>query len=204
MARIPPALAGQQQLLQLGDVMNATADVTTEQLSAVFLTILASPKREGTLALIVRRPATNERQTPGEAQLDVVEGLMGDNWKVRGSARTSDGSAHPDMQLNVMNARMVAALGPRDRWPLAGDQLYLDLDLSTENLPPGTRLAIGGATIEVTAIPHLGCKKFQARFGADALAFINAPERRHLRLRGLNAKVIESGTIRVGDVARKV
>ena len=118
----------------------------------------------------------------------------------------ADGSSHPDMQLNVMSARAVdlVAAGDRERWALAGDQLYVDLDLSEENLPPGTRLALGTAVIEVTAEPHTGCAKFHARFGGDAHRFVNTKQHRHLRLRGLNAKVVEPGTVRHGDAIRKL
>ena len=132
-----------------------------------------------------------------EGLLDLSEGLVGDNWKTRGSRRTADGSAHPDMQLNVMNARVIALLAQGvERWALAGDQLYIDLDLSFENLPPGTRLALGSAVIEVTGQPHTGCDKFLSRFGVDALKFVNSETGKALRLRGLNAKVVQAGVIR--------
>jgi MOSC domain-containing protein YiiM len=109
------------------------------------------------------------------------------------------------MQLNIMNARAIALVaGTKDRWPLAGDQLYIDLDLSDANLPPGTRLALGSAMIEVTAQPHTGCRKFKARFGRDALNFVNSAVGKELHLRGINAKVIWPGVIRVGDRARKI
>ena len=134
-----------------------------------------SPKDEGELMLIVRRPGTDLREVLEEGRLDLVEGLVGDTWRDRGSNRTADGSAHPEMQLNIMNARAIALVaGSKDRWPLAGDQLYIDLDLSDANLPPGTRLALGSAVIEVTAQPHTGCRKFQARFGRDAVKFVNS------------------------------
>ena len=104
-----------------------------------------------------------------------------------------------------MNARVVELLAPeKDRWPLAGDQLFVDLDLSAENLPAGSRLSIGSAVIEVTAQPHTGCKKFQARYGSDAIKFVNSPEGRKWNLRGINAKVVKEGRVRVGDVVQKV
>ena len=135
----------------------------------------------------------------------MVEGLVGDNWKVRGSSRTLDGSSHPDMQLNIMNARVIALVGQKkERWQLAGDQLFIDLDLSIDNVPPGTKLSLGSAVIEVTDQPHTGCKKFLARFGKDALQFISSPVGKHLQLRGINAKVVQPGTIRLGDVVRKI
>lgn len=155
--------------------------------------------------MIVRRPAEDAREVLDVAELDVHVGLVGDTWKGRASSRTPDGSAHPDMQLNLMNARaaQLVAQSP-DRWPLAGDQLYVDLDLSPDNLPPGTRLAIGDAVIEVTAQPHTGCKKFVDRFGAEAMKFVNSPIGRSMNLRGICAKVIKPGTIRAGDQINKV
>ncbi|MBX2996887.1 MAG: hypothetical protein KF893_00140 [Caldilineaceae bacterium] len=132
-------------------------------------------------------------------------GLVGDNWKARGSSSTDDGSAHPEMQLNLMNARAAALVAQdKSRWPLAGDQLFVDLDLSEKNVPPGTRLAIGSAILEVTPIPHNGCKKFVARFGMDAMKFVNSPVGKDLHLRGINAKVVQPGVIRTGDIVKKI
>ena len=149
--------------------------------------------------------AVDEREVLDEGFLDLDEGLVGDTWKSRGSSRTADGSGHPDMQLNVINARLSSLVaGDPDRRALAGDQLHLDLDLSQANLPAGTRLALGGAVIEVTKIPHSGCAKFRARFGADALRFVNSHVGRELRLRGLNARVVVAGTVRRGDEVRKL
>ena len=177
---------------------------TAEELDEGLAEILGSPKDEGRLKMIVRRPRAGEREVLEEGALDLAEGLVGDNWKDRGSSRTPDGSPHPDMQLNVMNSRVLALVArDRGRWELAGDQLVIDMDLSEENLPAGTRLALGSAVIEVTAQPHTGCKKFVERFGIDAMKFVNAPERRPLRLRGLNAKVVRPGVIRAGDAVRK-
>jgi hypothetical protein len=165
--------------------------------------IRQSPRDNGVLAMIVRRPTVNEREVLAEALLDIAIGLVGDNWRTKGSWSRFDGSAHPDMQLTIMNVRVIALVAQeKERWPLAGDQLYLDLDLSAKNLPPGTRLAVGAAVVEVTAVPHTGCQKFKSRFGRDAMKFVNRDQDLHLR--GINAKVVESGTIRVGDVARKL
>jgi hypothetical protein len=184
------------------------SDVTharSEELETFLAGVIAAPKDSGVLKLIVRRPEVGEREVLEEAQLDLADGLVGDNWKVRGSTRTTDGSAHPEMQLNIMNFRVVEAVaGGRERWPLAGDQLFLDMDLSKDNLPPGTRLKLGSAIVEITAIPHLGCEKFKARFGVDAVRFVNSDQGKQLRLRGLNAKVVEPGLIRVGDTAKKM
>src|SRR4051812_35891825 len=124
--------------------------VTADELELGLDEIRRSPADEGTVELIVCRPAENEREVLDEAVLDLEEGLVGDMWRVRGSSRTPDGSAHPGMQLTLMNARAVAAVaGDREHWPLAGDQLYVDLDLSVGNLPPGARLALGSAVVEV-------------------------------------------------------
>ena len=177
---------------------------TLDELNAGLPDIARSPKDHGVLRLIVRRPRVGAREVLDEARLDVAAGLVGDTWHTRSSARARDRSPNPDMQLNIMNARAVALIaGSDDRWPLAGDQLFLDLDLSAENLPAGTRLAIGSAVIEVTAEPHTGCGKFAARFGVDATKFVNSKEGRRLHLRGINARVVQSGTIRAGDVASK-
>jgi hypothetical protein len=180
--------------------------LTREELEAGLAEIIGAPADQGTVEQIVRRPAENEREVLVEGLLDLEEGLVGDMWRRRGSKRTADGSAHPDMQLTVMNARVtdLVAAGDRERWALAGDQLYVDLDLAAANLPPGTRLALGSAVIEVTAEPHTGCAKFAARFGAAAHTFVNTKAHRHLRLRGLNAKVVVPGTVRAGDTVHKL
>lgn len=138
-------------------------------------------------------------------RLDAVEGLVGDGWRARGSKRTVDGSADPAAQVTIMNARVATLLaGEPDAWAAAGDQLYVDLDLGESNLPPGTRLAIGDAVLEVSATPHTGCAKFSGRFGLEALRFVSTPEGKALRLRGLNAMVVRGGSIRRGDRIRKV
>jgi autotransporter translocation and assembly factor TamB len=165
--------------------------------------IRQSPADNGSLMMIVRRPRVDERELLTEARLDCDEGLVGDNWRTKGSQSTADGSAHPDMQLTIMNSRVIDLVAQgKERWPLAGDQLYVDLDLSDANLPAGTRLAIGSAAVEVTAVPHTGCQKFKSRFGRDAMKFVN--QTKELHYRGINAKVVEPGTIRVGDCVRKL
>jgi hypothetical protein len=168
-------------------------------------TIREAPAGSGTVELLVRRPAVDEREVVDEVELDLVEGLVGDNWLTRGSRAMADGSANPKAQLTVMNARLAAVVaGPREQWAAAGDQLYVDFDLSKENVPPGTRLAVGSAVIEVTDEPHTGCAKFSARYGSAALRFINSPAGRALNLRGINARVVEPGRVRNGDAISKL
>jgi hypothetical protein len=167
--------------------------------------IRRAPKDGGALRLIVRRPQVGAREVIEEGQLDPAHGLVGDRWGSRAGSSRRNRPADPDTQLNIINARAIALVAQSpDRWPLAGDQLYIDLDLSTDNLPAGTRVALGSAVIEITEEPHTGCRKFAARFGVDAVKFVNSPEGRRLRLRGLNAKVVAPGVIRVGDMAMKL
>ena len=185
--------------------MSEAKHLPIETLTAGLDDIRQSPKATGVLELIVRRPQTEAREVLDAGELDLAEGLVGDNWKQRGSSQTADGSANPDTQLTLTNARLMALVAQeKQRWPLAGDQLYVDFDLSVDNVPPGTRLSIGAAEIQITEPPHTGCKKFAARFGLDALKFVNSRVGRQLHLRGVNAKVIRPGAIRVGDVVKKL
>lgn len=171
---------------------------TREELEAGVDEIRRSPKVEGVLEMIVQRPQVGIREVVDEGSLDPEQGLVGDSWSTR---RNPD----PDAQLTIMNARLIARVaGARDRWPLAGDQLFVDLDLSVGNLPPGTRLAIGSAVVEITPEPHTGCRKFVSRYGLDAQKFVNSPVGRELRLRGVNARVVQAGTIRRGDLVTRM
>lgn len=173
--------------------------LTRAELDAGLDTIRNSPKDDGAVELIVARPHSGARDVLDQAQLDPAAGMVGDNWGIR--VVTPD----PATQLTIMNARVIALIAQdRARWPLAGDQLYVDLDLADENLPPGSQLEIGNAVIEVSAEPHTGCGKFVARFGVDAQKFVNSPLGRQLHLRGINARVVRAGAVRVGDRARKV
>lgn len=179
--------------------------LNADQLQAGLEKILLSPKDNGILELVVRRPEIEQRETLDRAELNTVEGLIGDNWLRRGASHTAHGSADPEMQLNIMNARAIALIATcKERWPLAGDQLYIDLDLSNNNLPAGTRLKVGSALIEVTGVPHLGCKKFVSRFGLAAMKFVNSKLGKQHNLRGINAKVVESGVINIGDTVSKI
>ena len=179
--------------------------VSLTELEAGLGNICQSPKNEGTLKMIVRRPDEDEREVVESAELDLQEGLIGDNWKARGSKHSPDGSANTEAQITVMNARTISLIAQSEEcWSLAGDQLYIDMDLGDENVPPGTRLAIGSAVIEISSKPHTGCGKFTARFGSDATKFVNSPAGRQLHLRGVNTKIVQAGTVRVGDVIRKV
>src|SRR5436190_242712 len=185
-------------------ITNIFTHLKTEELLAGLDHIRRSPADEGVVELIVRRQSINEREVLEQAELDLVQGLVGDTWNRRRSSSTPDGSPNVEMQITVINSR-VAALVAREksRWQLAGDQLYVDMDLSAENLPAGSRLALGSAVIEVTAPPHLGCQKFVARFGLEAMKFVNSPLGKELRLRGLHARVVQAGRIRTGELARK-
>ena len=189
-------------------VVRAVAPVHLDNVSleAGLDEIRRSPLDRGTLELIVRRPEINGREVLDEAELSTSEGVVGDTWNVRGSKRTADGSSHPDMQLNIINARLSRLIGGDDDdvRALAGDQLHVDLDISHDNLPAGTRLALGEAVIEITEQPHTGCPKFAARFGKEALRFVNVGVGKELRLRGLNAKVVVPGTIHRGDTITKL
>jgi hypothetical protein len=186
-------------------VFSELKHLTMDELEASLAEIRQAPKDEGVLRLIVRRPQIEQREVLKEGKLHPAEGLVGDCWKTRGSSSTADGSANPEMQLNIMNARVIALVAQdENRWQLAGDQLYIDMDLSAENLPAGTQLAIGSAVIEVTPPPHTGCRKFVSRFGLDAMKFVNSSVGRELHLRGINARVIQPGVIRVGNVAKKL
>jgi MOSC domain-containing protein YiiM len=175
-----------------------TVYVEADRLEAGLAYILDSPSELGKVELVVRRPSEGEREILGEGMLD-FPGLVGDRHTLRADT-------HAGTEVTLMNARVVdlVADGDRGRWALAGDQLYVDFDLRGENLPPGTRLQVGSATLEVSDVPHTGCAKFTARFGSDATRFINAKPNRELRLRGMNTRVVTPGAVRPGDTIRKL
>lgn len=185
--------------------MLKTEYLSMTELEAGLDHIRQAPKEQGTLTMIVRRPQENERESIEQGELSLTDGLVGDNWHARGSRHTPDGSANLFAQVTLMNARCIALVAQsEERWSLAGDQLFVDFDLSDDNIPPGTRLAIGSAIVEVSAQPHSGCKKFSERFGVEAMKFVNSPEGKQLHLRGINARVVKAGIIRAGDTVRKL
>ena len=179
--------------------------LTSEQIQVGMEHVSGSPADGGPLEKIVRRPEMGRREVVEEGVLDVDLGLVGDNWKARASAGSSDGSVSLRGQLAVMNSRFLSLIAQsEERWELAGDQLIVDLDLSMENLPPGLRLSVGEAVLEISEHPHTGCAKFSARFGQDALRFVSTPSGRDLRLRGVYARIVQSGAIRAGDTVTKL
>lgn len=183
----------------------ATTPRTIAEIEAGMGRVRGAPGDGGSVALIVARPAPGERVVLTEGTLDTAVGLVGDCWLERGSRTGPDGAAHPDRQVTLMNARFADLVaGTRDRWPLAGDQLYVDLDVGVANLPAGSRLTIGSAVVEISAAPHTGCAKFVDRFGRDAARFVNTGVGLELRLRGVNAFVVEGGTVATGDPVRKL
>jgi hypothetical protein len=186
-------------------MQDTVTHATLAELEAALDRIRESPSNDGVLELIVRRPDVGDREVLESAELDPALGLVGDSWPRRPSRHTLDGSPARWAQVNLMNARVIALLARvKERWPLAGDQLFIDFDLSEANAPPGTQLSIGSAVIEVSAQPHTGCGKFIERFGVDATKFVNSTLGRELRLRGINASVVKAGIVRVGDGVRKL
>lgn len=179
--------------------MSAAVFKSLAELEAGLDRVLQSPHDSGTLRMIVRRPAENERETLRDGDLCLTFGLVGDCWSM------GPGRPDPAAQVTLMNCRAIELIAGDERnWPPAGDQLFVDLSLAEDDVPAGTRLAIGTAVVEVTAEPHTGCKKFAARYGTDAVKFVNSPRGKQLHLRGVNARVVQAGRIQVGDVVRKL
>jgi hypothetical protein len=178
---------------------------TVEDLEAAYAAHPAAPRDEGTVAWLVRRPVSLAREVVERAELCPERGLVGDCWPSKPSKRTAGGSPHPEMQLTLMNTAVTEVIaGPKEAWAAAGDQVYVDFDLSEESLPAGTRLQLGSAIIEITAEEHLGCGKFHERFGSAALRWVNGKERRAQRLRGVNAKIVQAGEVAVGDRLQRI
>jgi hypothetical protein len=179
--------------------------LTSEQLQAGLARVLESPADGGRLEAIFVRPRKKQRTACGTAVLSPEFGIEGDNWLTQNWLFLTDGRPDPRNQVSLMNARLLELLSAEpDRMALAGDNLIVDLDLSDENLPVGQRLAVGGAVLEISDVPHNGCNAFQARYGADAVRFVNSREGKRLHLRGRYARVIEAGTATVGDTVRKI
>jgi MOSC domain-containing protein YiiM len=186
-------------------VADGVATVAADELTEGLAAICKSPKDRGTLELIVARPVEGERFCPERAELTPEAGLVGDRWRKTSWVKLPDGSPDPVVQITLMNVRCISLIiGERNQWAIAGDNLFVDLDLSKENLPAGTRLKVGQCVLEITRKPHNGCFKFKRRFGAAALKFVNSKEGKSLRLRGVHARVIVGGTISVGDRIEKL
>lgn len=179
--------------------------LTTEQISEGLSYVLESPDDGGTLEAIVIRPAVDERVTLREADVSPDGGVHGDRWKHQCHLHLPDGRSHPDVQVTLMNARMIDLIAQdTSRWALAGDNMFVDLDLSDANLPVGSRLAIGSAILEISPVPHNGCKKFAQRFGKDAVRFVNTTQGKTNHLRGRYARIVQAGTVRVGDTITRI
>lgn len=187
------------------EIPGVLVHASEEELNAGLERIRRSPDDIGILLMIVRRPDVDKREIIRTGELDVDRGLVGDNWNERGSTSTPDGQANPAAQITIINSRVLELIAQlNERWALSGDQLVIDIDLSEENMPAGTRIAIGSAILEVSDKPHTGCAKFAQRFGKDALRFVSTPTAMKLRLRGMNTRIVKSGTVRPGDAAKKI
>ncbi len=179
--------------------------LTRDELHAGLPDVLTSPADNGSLEAIIVRPDKGERLDVQSVRISLAGGVEGDHWAKGCWMSTDDGDPHPDVQICMMNSRLISLIaGERENWPLAGDNLFIDLDIGPDNLAPGQRLAIGSAIIEITAVPHLGCAKFIARYGRDACVFVNTGEGKRQRLRGIYARVVQDGTVSVGDEVVKV
>lgn len=179
--------------------------LTREELESGLDLILRSPKVDGVLKMIVRRPAKDEREVIQEGRLVAGCGLDGDVWGAGDAATQPADPERTENEITLMNSRVIALVAQEeDRWKLAGDQFFVDLDLSESSVPPGTRLALGAAVVEVTEMPHLGCRKFKQRFGVAALDFVNSPLGKELHLRGINARILTAGVVRTGDEVRNL
>ena len=182
--------------------MSTDLHATRESLDERLPELRALGTEHGTLELIVVRPSEGEREMPATAEITIDDGLVGDRWEPYIEA---DGSLGREAQLTIASTHLLGLIADPERWPLAGDNLLVDMGLDRETLPAGSQLAIGDTVIvQISELPHTGCAKFSARFGSDALKFINSPEGRELRLRGVNAKVIVPGTISTGDAVRRI
>lgn len=180
-------------------------ELTRQELEAGLPEILAAPADNGRLEAVVIRPAPGEREDLSSCELSLEGGTQGDHWAKGCWKSTEDGKPHPDVQICIMNSRCIALIAQeRARWPLAGDNLFIDMDLSPGNLPAGQRLAIGTTVLEITDTPHNGCESFVKRYGKAAVVFVNNPRGKSLRLRGVYARVVRDGRVSVGDTVKKL
>jgi len=179
--------------------------LTRDELMAGLPEILAAPQDEGILRAIVIRPTKGERIERDSNEMSFAQGMHGDHWANGCWKTTADGKPHPDVQICIMNARCIQLIAQdHANWARAGDNLFIDMDLTPRNTPPGTRLRIGAAIIEVTDTPHNGCAAFIERYGRDACVFVNMGEGGRLRLRGIYARVVQDGRVSVGDKVVKL
>ena len=168
-----------------------------DELEAGWAQLSPSPSDDGSVDMIVRRPARDQREELSSAAFTAEAGLAGDDWLRR--------SGNPQAQITLMNSRLIQLLtGDKTRWAEAGDQLFVDLDISKANLPPGARLQIGEVVMEISPLPHEGCTKFARRFGGPARKWIMSDEGVLERRRGVYATVIEDGAIKQGDRIQKL
>ena len=180
-------------------------NLSFDELMGAWAELEPSPVDTGSVDMIVRRPAVDSREHLQEGELSTEDGLVGDNWLSRGSSSTPDGSAHPEAQITLMNSRIVDIIAQeRDKWDLAGDQFFVDFDLSMDNLPAGTQIQLGSAILEISEKPHTGCAKFAKRYGAPARKFVMTEDGKKARLRGVNARVIQAGVVKVNDTIKKL
>ncbi len=178
---------------------------TMEELKAGLPDIVASPADNGSLAAIVVRPDYGMRLDVQSRKISLAGGVEGDRWATACWRTLPDGSSNPDVQVCIMNSRCISLIaGEREAWPMAGDNLFIDMDLSPGNIAPGQKLAVGETIIEITDIPHTGCQKFIDRYGRHACVFVNTGEGKKLKLRGIYAQVVKDGTVNVGDRVTKI
>lgn len=183
----------------------ARAFPTLEALRHAHHALEPSPTDGGPLQAIVIRPTSETRNTVSTAFLSPDHGVLGDHWASGCWKSLTDGRPHPDVQVALMNSRIIQLIaGAPKRWPLAGDNLFVDFDLGQDRLPVGQQLQLGEVRMEITAEPHLGCGKFARRFGRDALQFVNSAEGKRLRLRGVYARILQEGRVAVGDLLQRI